>query len=420
MGERLLFTTWEGGGHVAPALTIAARAAEQGAEVRVISDEANRHAAERLGLAFRAWRRAPNRLQAGAADDPLRDWDASGPDEVIERLCQGVICAPALAYAEDVREALAEEPADLVVTNELLFGAMMGAEAAGVRFAVLTGNLWPFHTREDIPPFGPGLAPATDDLERMRDTAIRAAVTMAYENRRAALDAAREALGLPALERFFDQLQGAVSILVGVSRAFDFNATPPQPFAYAGPLVSDPEWAQATDVRPGARPLVLISTSTLYQRQEDLMRRCIEAMRGEPVDAIATLGPALDPADFTGAPENVEVLASGSHDAIAPRCAAVISHAGHGTILRPLMLGVPLVNLPMGRDQPDNAARVAARGAGITLAPDSDVAAIRAALREVLAEPRYRENARAFGREIAKEADGGARAAEILRAAARG
>ena len=347
----------------------------------------------------------------------MRDWAALTPMAVIDDVCAEVICGPAAAYGADVRETLQAFRADLVVSNELLFGALMGAEAAGVPFAILTGNLWPFPTRTDMPPFGPGLLPAEDAVDEARDANIRQVLVSLYERHLPALNAARAELGLAPQTHFFEQVAGARKILLSVAQSFDFGANPPPaPFAYIGPMVRDPEWVapQATSLPKGEDPLVLISSSTLYQAQEDMLRRCIAAVAGEPVRAILTLGPALNPEAFADAPSNVTVLASASHDALVPHCAAVISHAGHGTVVRPLLHGVPLVSLPMGRDQADNAARVAARGAGITLSQTAPPEEIRAALRRVLGEPGFREAAARLGAEIRREIDGGAKAARLL------
>lgn len=414
---RILFTTWEGGGHVAPALAAAQQTRRLGLDVLVLSDEANRAAAEALELPFQAWRRAPNRLSAGSPQDNVRDWAAPTPMAVIEQVCRDVICGPAAAYGADVRETLQGFPADLLVSNELLFGALMGAEAAGAPFCILTGNLWPFPTRDDMPPFGPGMLPAANDFERGTEASIRAALQSIYGLQLPALNQARAALGLPPLADFFAQLAPARKILLSVAQAFDFGADPPPaPFAYIGPMIRDPDWVgrEAAALESDTRPLVLISTSTLYQAQEDMLRRCIAAVAGEPVRAIVTLGPALDPAAFGDAPANVTVRASASHDALVPQCAAVISHAGHGTLVRPLLHGVPLVSLPMGRDQLDNAARVAARGAGLTLPQEAAPEAIREALRRVLREPTFRAAAERLGKAIRAEIDGGAKAARLI------
>jgi UDP:flavonoid glycosyltransferase YjiC (YdhE family) len=99
---------------------------------------------------------------------------------------------------------------------------------------------------------------------------------------------------------------------------------------------------------------------------------------------------------------------------LAPQCAAVVSHAGHGTVVRPLMHGKPLLSLPMGRDQRDNAARIAARGAGLTLEAEAPPEAIRAALRRLLHEPQFTEAAQRLGAAIQCEADQGALAARLI------
>jgi UDP:flavonoid glycosyltransferase YjiC (YdhE family) len=97
----------------------------------------------------------------------------------------------------------------------------------------------------------------------------------------------------------------------------------------------------------------------------------------------------------------------------------MICHGGHGTMLRPLMHGVPVICMPMGRDQADNAARIAARGAGLTLPSRSGVQAIRRAAQAVLADPAYAAAAAALGARIRGEVDGGVAAAERLEDLAR-
>jgi UDP:flavonoid glycosyltransferase YjiC (YdhE family) len=139
----------------------------------------------------------------------------------------------------------------------------------------------------------------------------------------------------------------------------------------------------------------------------------VSALASLPVRAIVTLGPAMRVEDVVGAP-NVEVTQSASHDEIVPRCSLVISHGGHGTMLRPLMHGVPVICMPMGRDQPDNAARISARGAGLTLSSRASVAAIRRAAQTVLDDPSYADAASKLGARIRAEVDGGLAAARWI------
>jgi UDP:flavonoid glycosyltransferase YjiC (YdhE family) len=63
-----------------------------------------------------------------------------------------------------------------------------------------------------------------------------------------------------------------------------------------------------------------------------------------------------------------------------------------------------MVCIPMGRDQNDTAARVVHHGAGVRLPTRSSTTRIAAAVRAVLEEPRYGEQARRMARAIAEEA----------------
>jgi UDP:flavonoid glycosyltransferase YjiC (YdhE family) len=87
---------------------------------------------------------------------------------------------------------------------------------------------------------------------------------------------------------------------------------------------------------------------------------------------------------------------------LLPRCDLVITHGGSGTVMGALGEGIPLVVIPLGADQPHNAARCAALGIGRVVL-DSDVApeTIRAAADDVLSSPGYRAQAERFRDEIA-------------------
>jgi len=72
-----------------------------------------------------------------------------------------------------------------------------------------------------------------------------------------------------------------------------------------------------------------------------------------------------------------------------------VTHGGFNTIQAALSQGLPLVVLPVGADQPLNAASCAALGIGRVVGPeDRTPEAIRAAVRAVLADPSYRAAAR--------------------------
>jgi MGT family glycosyltransferase len=420
MPLRILFTTFEGGGHVTPAIVVARELQRRGHTVRVVSDDANAATAAAAGLGFEGWRRAPNRREAGRADDPLDDWRSRWPARVVRSICDAVVCGPASGYAIDTLDQMARFRPDLVVSNELLFGVMIATEAAAMPLALLAPNIWCFPTRDDLPPFGPGFAPARHEFQRGRDRTTRRMIASMFDAGLPDLNEARRLLGLPPLASTLAQLQVAQRVVLGTSRAFDFGADPPPaPFAYAGPLfeqvdaATDPSFSGAMRLLSRERPNVLLACSTAYQAQRDQVARGIEALAGLPVNGIVTLGPALDGVNLPR-PPNVVLVPHASHDALLPHCAAMVCHGGHGTLLRALVHGVPVLCIPAGRDQFDNAQRLVQRGAGLRLRRGASTGEIRRAVTRLLDDPAWGQRAAGLGAAIRTEADHGRRAADLL------
>src|SRR5215213_9782214 len=71
--------------------------------------------------------------------------------------------------------------------------------------------------------------------------------------------------------------------------------------------------------------------------------------------------------------------------------------------MKTLAAGLPMVAIPLGRDQLDNAARVAHHGAGLRLKPKAQPEAIARAVQRVLREPAFAANAGRLAAAIAAE-----------------
>lgn len=398
-----LFATWEGGGSVAPALTVVRKLAARGHRVRVMSDRCNRAEAETAGAAFVPWTRAPSRAEKSRESDPIKDWAAASPPEGLIQAMQAVWTGPALAYARDVTDELEREPADLVVSSEMLFGVAAGCEAVGQKLALLAVNISLFPI-PGVPPMGPGLAPARTDEERELHAAITQATLEMFGQGLPPLNATREALGLAPLAILPDQVQAAERLLLATSPAFDFAPeTLPDHVRYVGPQLGEPAWATPWS-SPWApddpRPLVLVSFSTTFQNHAALLQRVADVLADLPVRAVITLGGSIRSDELT-APANVQLADSAPHDALMRQAAVVVTHGGHGTVVRALVHRRPLLVFPQGRDQNDNAVRVTARGAGLALAPDAGPEEITAALRRLLHEPDFARAAAELGRAVA-------------------
>jgi UDP:flavonoid glycosyltransferase YjiC (YdhE family) len=182
-------------------------------------------------------------------------------------------------------------------------------------------------------------------------------------------------------------------------------------------VLDDPAWAQPCDPPAGQQPLVIVGLSSTRMRGNvDALRRIVTALDGLAVRAVVPTGPAVDPADIPRT-ASVAVVRSVRHAQLFPQADAVITHAGHGTLMKALAAGVPTLCLPMGRDQKDNVVRAERHGAVLRLRPNAAPTAIAAAVRRLLDEPTFRANAHHLGATLRAEAASGALVAEIEAAA---
>jgi UDP:flavonoid glycosyltransferase YjiC (YdhE family) len=142
--------------------------------------------------------------------------------------------------------------------------------------------------------------------------------------------------------------------------------------------------------RSRPRPQVLMTLGTVYNTATDVFGRFLEALGGEDLDVICTLGEGSDPSVTDGAPDNVRFEQYTPHSQLLPHCDALLCHGGFNTVLGSLVAGVPVVCVPLGSDQDFNARFCEERGFGLSL--DEEEATperIRAAVRRVLSEPSF-------------------------------
>ena len=243
--------------------------------------------------------------------------------------------------------------------------------------------------------------------------------------RRAACAAARTAttpgarLGLPPLDHLH----------TGLSRSLTLVATLPhleyprdwQPWMrVVGPLMWEPpgEEVLPPDGRRARRP----------RRAVDRPRRravacCSPSLRGladEPVRVIATWNGREPPWLGTEpVPANAVLVPWLSYAKSMPRCDLVVTHGGHGTLVRALTNGCAVVVCPAAGDMFENAARADWAGLGVRL-PRRLLSrgTLRLAVRRALRDPAIRARARAVAAWSASHDAATAAAAEVERWAA--
>jgi MGT family glycosyltransferase len=406
--QRYLVALIDAGGNVPPELGAVRRLVERGHTVSVLADDSVEQDVRATGADFLRWQRAPNLPDRAPENDPARDWECSTPWQLVERLIETRCVGPAAAVAEDVDAAICRVEPNAILCSMFCLGAMIAAESAQRPFAVFFPNVY-LLPAEGLPPFGLGLQPARGAAGRLRDRALDWFAQKLWDAKGLSpLNALRAARELPPLQHLWDQVHRARRELVMTSLAFDFPARLPAMVRYVGPVLDDPTWAgqAAWAPPPGDGPLVLVALSSTFQDQAASLQNIVAALGTLPIRAIVTTGPALDPGSLH-APSNVVVLAAAPHAQVLPHASLVVTHGGHGTVIKALAAGVPLVVMPHGRDQPDNAARIVARGAGVALKRSARAAEIARAVQQVLATPSFAENARRLGERVRLEAESG-------------
>ena len=424
---RFLFAMFQGSGNIPLILPIAAELVARGHDVRVLAGPGVRRSRLPIGARF------TERIAAAGASlvpfhEPerhpfdglpprrglVRSWTPHPYENEFQR-ARVALWSP--IWSRNLADELRREPADVVVADFELFGALAAAEAAGVPSAALMHNV-PWRPTPGVPPRGPGFLRARGPAGRVRDALGNMIIQLVW--RREALPAhnrARRGLGLRPLRSPFGQYDAATRALVLTSRAFDFAAERPAPnVRYVGTPFDDAGVPPTTWEPPrsgdDAGPLLLVSLSTDNQGQAAILHRVLTAVASLRIRVVVTLGPSLDASEF-GAPPNVTLEAFVPHAAVLPHVTAMVTQCGLGTTMKALAHGVPLVCIPILGDQPDNAARVVARGAGVRLKPDAPPEQIRVAIQRILHEPSFRDGARRLGTAITSQ-DGARAAADEL------
>ena len=167
----------------------------------------------------------------------------------------------------------------------------------------------------------------------------------------------------------------------------------------APPAGQSPAWVE---VLGAPRPCVYVTSGTEPTATTFPWRDVFAVIAGLDVDAVATIGSHVDPADIGPVPSNVRLERFVPQADVLRRAAVVISHGGAGTVLGAASYGLPQFVVPLFADQWQNAVAVRDAGCGVFAGPDSRSADdIDAALRTLLGGTAHRDAAALVADEIA-------------------
>jgi len=261
--------------------------------------------------------------------------------------------------------------ADVVLRDEVDFGAVVAAERAGIPHVSVVVLAAGGMLRPEV------VAPSLD--------AVRAEHGLPPDP---GLDVLHRHLRLvPVPPSFRDPGHPLPATAVSVQP--EVFSTPDQP------VDDEASAALAWLARREGRHTVYVTLGTVFHQESgDLFPRVLAGLGDSGVDVVVTVGREIDPTELGPGADRVHVARYLPQALLLPHCDVVVSHGGSGTVVNALALGVPLVLLPMGADQPWNADRCLALGVGVVLDPlTASPAEIGGAVREVLASPRHRQAA---------------------------
>src|SRR5262249_53253148 len=194
-------------------------------------------------------------------------------------------------------------------------------------------------------------------------------------------------------------LNRATLVLHASDQEFDFgfDGLPPH-HRYVGPPWWDPPDEPPSYLDEPGDPWALVALSSHTQDDLPIARAALAALGSLPVRTLLTAG-AHASSDLGPLPANARVVSFVPHRAVLERAALMVSHAGHGSVMRALWHGVPMVLVPWGRDQAGVAARAERLGVAAVV-PRAELTAdsLAAAVRRGQGDPSFAERARAGGR----------------------
>jgi UDP:flavonoid glycosyltransferase YjiC (YdhE family)/DNA-binding NarL/FixJ family response regulator len=367
MLRKMLFTFAGGTGHFLPLVPLARAAERAGHLVAFGGQPGMLSVIEQAG--FSRFDTGGHTLLATSERTPLLELDM---EREIRAVREGFAGRTARERAGAVLQLCEAWRPDVLVCDEMDFGALVAAECAGVPYAtVVCIGSGSFVWRELV----------TEPLNELR-----------------------AAHGLPRdpelamLHRYL--------VLAPFPPSFRDPANPLPPTGHTiRPVLAD---VRAGDGEPAwleeltARPLVYFTLGTIFNLESgDLFERVLAGLSGLAGSVIVTVGRELDPRALGPQPANVRVERYVPQSVLLPHCELVVSHGGSGSVVGALAHGLPMVLLPIGADQPLNAARCQELDVARVLNPLQVTAAdVSEAASNVLSDQRYQRNAQRLKREI--------------------
>jgi MGT family glycosyltransferase len=417
---RVLFACWPFEGHVFPQVSMAIGLRERGLQVAFYTDESRRALIEAEGFEVFPFRRVgPAWLRVQGSEGSTAD---RGHRARQIRAAREWIIGTIPDQVDDLQDVVRDWRPDVLGAEASMWGPLLVlSEVLPIPVALVSPLIGAGVPGPDAPAPGVVAPPHSVRAQILKAIATHLTALVTRPMRRR-IDGYRREHGLApmgdSVNGFFARLP--LYLVLSVPE-LDFERRDlPTSVHYVGPCLWHPpeppgtsEWLSRLSHQ---RPWVHVTEGTSHFKDPFILRAAVEGLSGRPYEAILTTGRGRDVAamGLEGPAGNVHVRPWLSHDVLLPRCSAIVTTGGMGTVMAALRAGVPLVVVPTSWDQPGSAQRVVAARVGVRLAPRRcSPDRLREAVECVLDDPGYRANAQRAAERLAA-APGPRGAAELI------
>lgn len=409
-GKRTVITTWGSFGDLHPFMAIALELKQRGHQAAIATSPIYRDKIESAGIEFHPVRPdLPPPDSKEAAEMIQRAVDMrEGPRYV----WRDILAASARASYEDVLAAVgAEGGADLLVSHTVSVAAPLVAEKTGIRW--VSAVLMPIVFVSAYDPPTPPQFPPARTIAAVHPIVARTLIGLGKLSMRSWVEPVarlRRELGLPPGKNPIFEGQHSPTRVLALFSSVLSRIQPDYP---PNTIITGFPFYDRRDERPpapellrfldaGEPPILFTLGSAAVWVGKDFYRVSIEAAKKLQRRALLLVGDKRNIPPTL--PETIAAFDYAPHSVVMPRAELIVHQGGIGTTGQALRSGRPMLVVPYGQDQPDNARRLVELGVGRTLARARYTASnVVAELSELLANPAYRERAAMIGQQVRAE-----------------
>jgi MGT family glycosyltransferase len=410
-GKKVVIATWGSYGDLHPYMALALELKGRGHRPVIATSPFYREKIEAAGISFHAMRPDLPSPDSKESDEMVRRATdmREGPRYVFREL----LIAHIRETYEDALSALsAEGVADLLLTHSVPpIGALL-AEKTGVKWVSTVLAPIPFVSAYD-PPTVPQY-PYLRGVVKLHPAISKLVIGLGKMTTRSWWEPVRRfrrELGLPEGKNPIFEGQHSPALVLAL---FSSVLAQVQPDFPPRTIITGFPFYDLKDEQPpstellrfldeGEPPLLFTLGSSAVWIAKDFYDISMEAARRLKQRALLLIGDERNRPPMP-LPEGIAAFDYAPHSLVMPRASIIVHQGGIGTTGQALRAGKPMLVVPYGQDQPDNARRCAELGVGRVL-PRSrySLSNVLDQLSELLDQPAYHNRAAEVGRRVREE-----------------